>query len=687
MVAAASAATLVTILALGGAAPARTACDAAGAEAEAVAKARAAVSDRCDCSVAERDAWTRCVRKTLKTLVADGALSPRWKRHARRLENRSACGRPGSVVCCTTTAEGETTAAIVEEGACNAPSGGSACESTWRHVADACTADGCAPPATCGNGVVERGETCDPPTTWTCDASCRRPPPGCADEASSLLIDCTLNSISVVAAAATDDRSLVAYPKRQPNKPTRIVARRFFADGKFVDKKPRVVSDRPGGAPGKVGWAPVATADASSFYVAWEASGTFGDPDTGLLFVNCFRGRRVPPAGRIASQVDSLASYEFFSSCRTAGSGPLRLAPDLVPGAFHATHRRLFVCGPDTLAENIAGLDELPWAPPFPGYISTGPAALARRATDVAAVWLGAHVSDDFPMPPSSLTPFLAWLSDAAVEELPVPGPTMLDGSFLFGLAALGDLFLVVWTDEAPDGAEHAREIRALRFTRAAGALDPAGGIVLAKMDNPVRHLVATSDGSTARGRDHRRHRMPRACREPLGDAGGVQSPRVRARGGPGNRGSGGGTSGVSVVYPARAAIMLAVRSAMIATAAFGCPRGTVGMTDASATQRPSKPCRRSAGGSHPARAGRVVDRLLRLAAGREQLLVALPRGSGSKLAGRLAGERLGAGDAPRQPHAVEEPSRIRALGVGEQGEVDRGRTHRIGAREPQRAA
>src|SRR5690606_34491857 len=101
----------------------------------------------------------RCVRQT----VASADLSPACERWVRRAERRSACGRPSAVVCCVTVDGGVTRAKLEPSGTCEAPPGGAVCESAWRHVADACTADGCAPAASCGNGVVERGETCDPP--------------------------------------------------------------------------------------------------------------------------------------------------------------------------------------------------------------------------------------------------------------------------------------------------------------------------------------------------------------------------------------------------------------------------------------------------------------------------------------------------------------------------------------------
>jgi hypothetical protein len=158
-------------------------CDPTGADAAAVSGARAAVHAACDCEGADRaSTWRRCVRDTLRPLLAS-TLSSACERHVRRLEQRSTCGRPDRSVCCRTSRLGATTASLRRAGACRAPVGGSACESARPYQDEACLPGGCVPPPTvCGNGVVEIGETCDPPNGTTCGSTCALCPgwPGCA---------------------------------------------------------------------------------------------------------------------------------------------------------------------------------------------------------------------------------------------------------------------------------------------------------------------------------------------------------------------------------------------------------------------------------------------------------------------------------------------------------------------------
>jgi len=467
--------------------PAGAACDASGTDAAAVAEARAALADACDCAATTRAEWTRCVRRT----VASAQLSAACERHVRRAELRSACGRPEAVVCCETEQGGATRARLAPDGTCDAPPGGSVCQSVWRHVADACTADGCAPAASCGNGLVERGETCDPPQGFACDASCRRPPPGCVDDASTLLVDCTL-ATGTVAAAANGGTFLVAYEKPRDAGWSPVVARRFAADGTLLDARPIVVSDRVRGGARRSGARPAATALDEGFYVAWEAFASLGG-----LPIHHFRGRAVPVSGQAGTPVALLGQYLGFGSCRVQGLGPADVAARVDDAGVHATWRDQFVCFPTVLAENIAGLPGVQWAPPLPGYVSSGPAPLARGASDAVAVWWGGFI-DDPPVIPDASPLLATWMDDGEIDALPISVPVgVAAAGFAWDVAATGEVFLVAWVLPAPEDATHddAREVRALRFTRGGGALDPTGGVLLATSDATIPRLVAGADG------------------------------------------------------------------------------------------------------------------------------------------------------------------------------------------------
>ncbi len=134
-------------------------CDSGGVDAADVATARAAIASACDCGGAPSAAvYKRCAKTAARDALAnDGCL-----RTVVRCAAKSTCGRPGSAVCCRTNAAGVTRGSVVRTAArCRAPRGGSACVGTAASVCDACDADGCTEPSSCGNGIVEVGEQCD----------------------------------------------------------------------------------------------------------------------------------------------------------------------------------------------------------------------------------------------------------------------------------------------------------------------------------------------------------------------------------------------------------------------------------------------------------------------------------------------------------------------------------------------
>ncbi|MBY0277574.1 hypothetical protein K2Z84_19750 [Candidatus Binatia bacterium] len=157
-------------------------CDAAGADAGAIAAARAAIDAQCNCAGAARHGdYVKCARGILAGLVGAGQLPGSCKGAAQRCASRSTCGRAGAVTCCRTTSAGVTSGSIKSSAAaCRAPRGGTACVADHASLCDACDGAGCAP--SCGNGVVEAGEQCEPPGTATCDASCQTIAPVCGND-------------------------------------------------------------------------------------------------------------------------------------------------------------------------------------------------------------------------------------------------------------------------------------------------------------------------------------------------------------------------------------------------------------------------------------------------------------------------------------------------------------------------
>ena len=108
-------------------------CDAAGADAAAIAAARARIDLDCACDDYDGSKgkkhgdYVRCATQTVKALVRDGVLNKSCKKATRRCAATSTCGSPGSVACELTTAHQQATCAIKAAPArCVAPRGGDA---------------------------------------------------------------------------------------------------------------------------------------------------------------------------------------------------------------------------------------------------------------------------------------------------------------------------------------------------------------------------------------------------------------------------------------------------------------------------------------------------------------------------------------------------------------------------------
>ncbi|MEW6271761.1 MAG: hypothetical protein AB1689_20960 [Thermodesulfobacteriota bacterium] len=397
----------------------------------------------------------------------------------RRLESRSTCGRPGTVVCCRTFASGRTTVALRSGGACTAPPGGSARESPSPYVAESCLLpDGGVTPG-CGNGVIEAAETCDPPNGTTCNAQCGT----CPAEAGSTLLGCTSGASEV--AAATTSAFLVAWTDVDAALESHAVARRLDLDAVPRDAAPVHVSGTIPGTTVSTGSTSAATANESSFYVGWFAT----EEGFNLYLAGC----RVPASGVLVAPVDLLVSHLRFGACGLSIGGPLGLAPTLDSSGIHRTYRFFFYC-PEPIAEGIAGVGAdfavPPPPPPEGGNLSRGSAPLARGASDVAGVWWNVFASMVPPVPPVPPEPIFS-LKASFIAPEPRSILTLTSGTSAVSpaLAAVGDVFLAFFTGG---------EIRVVRFTRAAGPLDPDGGLLVATAAGAIGDLAAAGDGTRA---------------------------------------------------------------------------------------------------------------------------------------------------------------------------------------------
>ncbi len=124
-----------------------TMCDPAGADAAAVAAARADVEAHCDCSglTSHRD-YVACASTIVTTRVGNGQLPKQCKSLVKKSASKSSCGEPAAVSCCVTGASGATKCRIKgDEMRCGASGSATACVGSYPSCSDACTATGCAP--------------------------------------------------------------------------------------------------------------------------------------------------------------------------------------------------------------------------------------------------------------------------------------------------------------------------------------------------------------------------------------------------------------------------------------------------------------------------------------------------------------------------------------------------------------
>lgn len=489
------------------AAPAR--CDVTGTDAVAVAAARDAVHAACDCDGALTSAtYRRCVRATLAPLVGS-SLSTVCEREVVRIETRSTCGRRERVVCCQTSRRDVTKARLVREGRCGAPRDGSACVDQTSYLFDACTVEGCSPP-TCGNWVPEPGEECDPPDGRVCSPTCKLClPDGCPVETScgdgtldageacdppngttcsrsctscapagpgEILIGCTAGN-SVASASALSDTLLVAFSETAPGGVNHVAARRLANDGTLIDASALALSPLIPGTLALGGSAETTTNDGTGFYVGYR---TFAS-----VFEGYFGGRRVPASGPLTGPPEVIKAWISIGQCRSEPSGPLRLSPLLDGSGFRETFRVLYGCVPTIFFETIVGVGHFFSVPP-PGNLSSGPAPIVRGANDVAAVWWNIAVSSiDPPVSATSLAASFVEPAPATFLQLSAGTPGVTPA-----LAAIGDAFVVFWAV--------GNELRAQRFSRAAGAIDPEGGFLVTTGGGEIGEIVATSEGSGA---------------------------------------------------------------------------------------------------------------------------------------------------------------------------------------------
>jgi len=139
-----------------------------------VTAARAAVETTCPCAAAtSAGAYRECARGVVRGLVGAGDLDAACQRTVLRCSQRSTCGRPGAVTCCSVRSNGTIRCAVKRDASKCPTSRPGYCVGALTSCCDACGPGGCVVPTTttttlgaCGGGPGSCAGNC--PTGLAC---------------------------------------------------------------------------------------------------------------------------------------------------------------------------------------------------------------------------------------------------------------------------------------------------------------------------------------------------------------------------------------------------------------------------------------------------------------------------------------------------------------------------------------
>jgi hypothetical protein len=531
---------------------AHAACDVAGADASAISAAWDAIDAACPCAAAtNRAAYRACARDAVTAQVTAAALPRGCRSKALRYASLSICGRPGAAVCCRVRDNGRTRHRIVSDAAdCLATARTTACVSTWQSVLTGCDATGCVPLPVCGNGIVERGEQCDPPDISGCDLACHTfscaPPPttcgnGILDAGEACeppgvgacgrdcqLAPCAPSGVGEIGIACVPDNTtvtvgatsggyLIGWSGRQAREQADVLVRRFDPNGAPVDVGLTVAS---GDAPCTAAHTdPSIASDGGQYYALWSSLGDLpGNGNSGFLYEAVFGRRLGEVAGNETLDQLALISPAGVGTCEIHVSGPTTAA-GMSPSHFAVGWDETAGCAGGVFHFENPGGDVLAFTPSLvatslplgfpsalpPSTLSTSPASVASLAGDTLWVWQAVFAT-------TAVGPYAPFLAGAWTDLLGGTTRFTLTGRAVVlagrpAVAAGASSFLIAWSQGATDTATAPTEIRAVRATRAAGSLDPNGGLLLATAGGPIeggpavgfdgtRWLVVWTEGS-----------------------------------------------------------------------------------------------------------------------------------------------------------------------------------------------
>lgn len=519
------------------------ACDTT-ANALALANAREAIDAACSCAAAVKPGdHVKCAKPVIANLIAVNQLDKACKSDALKHATKSICGRPGAAVCCRVKTSGKTSHKIAKDPAkCVSTATLTACTSVFPSVPSGCDATGCIEPV-CGNGVIEPGESCEPPYAPICDSSCQTvtcdppvtscgngivdggeacEPPGvgacgwdcqtapCSATGPGEIDVACASAGATVGAGARGSEYLLAWNDLAHRPERDIVGRRVDADGMPVDAVATVVS---AGVPcGGAQSLPSVGSNPDGYVLAWFG---FGPPTGSSGGYNYFAANARPYDGAgILGPLEELQRKIPFGMCTTSLYGPMAVAPvplagpdvfaatwhDLGGCVFGGSYRdpggRLLDYATDPPAQTTLEIGYELGPGPDPRPFSDGTSSLATLGTDTLAVW-HAHMMSSTPTTVYGHFVSGAWLAaDGTTAPFSISSRQVGIGNVLRpSVAAASDRFLVAWAEGPVDDAT---TIRGMRVTHASGALDPDGGLVLATTagGEVIGGPVAAYDGS-----------------------------------------------------------------------------------------------------------------------------------------------------------------------------------------------
>lgn len=358
---------------------------------------------------------------------------------------------------------------------CTAPSGGAACVAASTNVVDGCIATRC---VGCGDGIVQPSEECEPPGVSGCTETCTLN--RCGSPAGETLV-AHVDEPASASVAAGAGGYLVTWAEGGA-----IRARRLDAAAAPVDPAPLALSDPLDGP----AFGSLVTGDPGGWYVAWSQSAF---PDWSVA------GLHITAGGTLEAQ-HTLAEGTISGQCYGLQTGPLAVASEgdgrfasVLADQLHCigqfdlfghTAIRTTIADGDATSVALGSPDPIEWFPGPPTTYSGFPAAIAHTGGDTVMVITQEHVG------PGQIDHALY------ARWLPVPG----DSTRLSSVATLGATreiataggdgqFVTAWAN--------GDEVRAVRFTRGDGALDPEGGIVLASNVSAGSVPAVAFDGTT----------------------------------------------------------------------------------------------------------------------------------------------------------------------------------------------